>query len=236
MKTLPKNWMTEGLIDFEYKKYQLLSYLQETNRQFGQVKLYPFLADLIEHHRQLEAFKYGKSKLADLFPKAISHVDLKNVKIHYQSPEYDNEVLQEINQIAEFALPRVEGKIKEGRSIFDFVEEQVEIEPIGIQPLYTKEGFVFLTQENSSDIFTYRYRSSLLQLAGERFRSLKMWFLGLFRKTLYRTMENLKLELIQQVKELPNPATWRVHSNYTVPLEETLLPLSKRLLLERIGK
>lgn len=31
MKTLNHNWLTEGLIDFEYKKYILLSYLQEVN-------------------------------------------------------------------------------------------------------------------------------------------------------------------------------------------------------------
>ena len=31
MKNLEKDWLTQGLIDFEYKKYILLSYLQGCN-------------------------------------------------------------------------------------------------------------------------------------------------------------------------------------------------------------
>lgn len=226
--------MTEGLIDFEYKKYQLLAYLQETEKQFRAVKLYPSLSDLIEHHRHLDAFHSGKSKLADLFPKAISHLDLKNSKIHYHPQESDHQVLEEITQITAFALPRLEKQIREGREIYSFVENQVELEPVGIQPLYTKEGFVFLTREESSEVMAYRYRSGLLQLAGERFRSISMWFLGLFKKTLFKTLETLKLELIKEVKELPNPAAWRLHSTHAIPLDETLIPLSKRLLLQRV--
>ncbi len=83
MKSLPKNWITEGLIDFEYKKYQLLSYLQESNKQFRQVKLYPVLGELIEHHRNLEELKSGKTRLSQLFPKALTSVDLKNARFYY---------------------------------------------------------------------------------------------------------------------------------------------------------
>ncbi|WP_297335279.1 hypothetical protein [Algoriphagus sp.] len=234
MKTLSKNWMTEGLIDFEYKKYQLLAYLQDTEKQFQAVKLYPSLSDLIEHHRNLDAFHSGKCKLADLFPKAISHFDLKNSQVHYHPLESDHEVLEEITQITDFALPKLEKKIRQGREIYNFVENQLELEPVGIQPLYTKEGFVFLTREQSADVMAYRYRSGLLQLAGERFKSISMWFLGLFKKTITRTFQSLKLELIQEVKELPNPATWRLHSRHDIPLNETLIPLSKRLLLQRV--
>ena len=39
MKTLPKNWLTQGWIDFEYKKYQLLAYLQEAEKEFRSVKV-----------------------------------------------------------------------------------------------------------------------------------------------------------------------------------------------------
>lgn len=235
MKTLPKNWITEGLIDFEYKKYQLLAYLQEANREFQAVKLYPVLSDLIDHHRVLHELNSGKTQLSNLFPKALNGIDFQSAQLQYQPKVEDGEVMKEISQITDFALPRITRQIEEGKSIYDFVEEQVEFEPVGILPIYNREGFVLMTRESSSDVHAFRYKSNMLQMAGEKFRSITFWLLGIFQKNLVNTLEKLKMQLIREVKELPNPATWRVHSPHVFPIEETLIPLSKRLLLKSVS-
>ena len=234
MKTLPKNWITEGLIDFEYKKYQLLAYLKEADREFKAVKLYPALSDLIDHHRLLNELESGKTEFSNLFPKALNGIDLKNAQLQYERKVEDGEVMKEISQIAEFALPRIASQIEEGKAIYNFVEEQVEFEPVGIQPLYNREGYVLMTQEDKPEVHAFRYRSSFLQMAGEKFRSISFWFMGIFQKTLVNTLERLKLQLAKEIKELPNPATWRLHCYHTVPIEETLVPISKRLVLQQI--
>lgn len=235
MQTLPKNWITEGLIDFEYKKYQLLAYLQEADREFQAVKLYPMLSDLIDHHRVLHELNSGKTKLSKLFPKALNGIDLQSAQLQYEPKVEDGELMKEIAQITEFALPRISKQIEEGKSIYNFVEEQVEFEPVGIVPIYNREGFVLMTRESSADVHAFRYKSNILQLAGEKFRSITFWLLGIFQKNLVNTLEKLKMQLIGEVKELPNPATWRVHSPYVFPIEETLIPLSKRLLLRSVS-
>lgn len=235
MKTLPKNWIAEGLIDFEYKKYQLLAYLQETNQQFDASKLYPVLGELIEHHRLLDDLKKGKSQMNSLFPKALSGIDLQNGKLHYQPTEKEGELMQEIANITEFAIPRFEHQINKGKDIYQLVESQVEFEPVGIMPIYSKEGFMLLTRESKPEIHAFRYQSSFLQLAGEKFRSIRMWLVGVFQKSLVNTLEKIKLQLIKDIKELPNPATWRLHSSKDFPMEETLLPISKRLLLQHVS-
>jgi hypothetical protein len=40
MKSLGANWFIEGHIDFEYKKYILLSYLQDINSHFDNKPAY----------------------------------------------------------------------------------------------------------------------------------------------------------------------------------------------------
>jgi hypothetical protein len=234
MKTLPKNWITEGLIDFEYKKYQLLAYLQEADREFQAVKLYPMLSDLIDHHRLLSELDSGKTELSRLFPKALNGIDFQNVQLQFEEKIEDGEVMKEISQITEFALPRLASQIEEGKSLYDCVEEQVEFEPVGIQPIYNREGFILMTQGRRPDVHAFRYKSNLLQMAGEKFRSITFWLVGVFQKSLVNTMERLKMQLIREVKELPNPATWRLHSHRSVPIEETLVPISKRLVLQHI--
>jgi hypothetical protein len=235
MRTLPKNWITEGLIDFEYKKYQLLAYLQEAEREFQAIKLYPMLSDLIDHHRLLHELNTGKTELSKLFPKALNGIDLQSAQLQYEPKIEDGEVMKEISQITEFALPRIASQIEDGKSIYNFVEEQVEFEPVGIVPLYNREGFVLLTRESSTDVHAFRYKSNILQMAGEKFRSITFWLLGIFQKNLVNTLEKLKMQLIREVKELPNPATWRIHSPHSFPIEETLIPLSKRLLLKAVS-
>ena len=234
MKTLPKNWITEGLIDFECKKYQLLSYLQETNKQFKAVKLYPVLGELIEHHRLLDELRSGKTELRNLFPKELNRIELENIQLHYKTQVHDDEIMKEIGLITEFALPKLSGQIEEGKAIYNYVEEQIEFEPVGIQPLYNKEGFILLSSEWTREVHAFRYKSNLLQMTGEKFRSITMWLVGVFQKTIVNTLEKIKMQLIRDIKELPNPATWRLHSQQDFPIEETLLPISKRLLLRSV--
>ena len=63
METLSKNWITENHIDFEYKKYVLLAYLQNVSDNFSDHRLYPFLSDLVEHYRSLKILKDNKKNL-----------------------------------------------------------------------------------------------------------------------------------------------------------------------------
>ena len=69
MEKLSKDWLTQGLIDFEYKKYVLMAYLQTVKNSFGKVELYPFLADLVFHYRNLQALKENKALIRESFPK-----------------------------------------------------------------------------------------------------------------------------------------------------------------------
>ncbi len=76
MKQLNLNWITEGLMDFEYKKYLLLAYLQEVSRDFDEKKLYPVLSDLVMHYNNLITIKRNKTYVSNQFPKQISKIDI----------------------------------------------------------------------------------------------------------------------------------------------------------------
>jgi hypothetical protein len=56
-----------------------------------------------------------------------------------------------------------------------------------------------------------------------------------FTKSLTNTFERIKMELVKEIKELPNPATWRLHSRQNLPIEQTLIPIGKRLLLKAVS-
>ncbi len=234
MTTLPKNWITEGLIDFEFKKYQLLAYLQETNKHFNEMKLYPVLSELIDHYRDLNELKSDSIELSKLFPKRLDSIDFQKGKLNYQSKVSEDALMKELSMITEFALPKLVSQIEEGRTIYDYVEDQLEFEPVGIVPIYNQEGYILMSREKKNEIHAFRYKSSLLHFAGEKFRSISMWLIGVFQRSLVNTLEKIKMDLVREIKELPNPATWRIHSQQEFPIEETLIPISKRLLLKSV--
>src|SRR3982750_1995250 len=99
MKPLSVNWFIEGYIDFEYKKYILLSYLQEINSHFDNSRLYPNLADLIFHYNNLIDFKKNKSLLQQAFPQRLTQADIDAVKLTYEKIIMDDQSMQEIEQI-----------------------------------------------------------------------------------------------------------------------------------------
>ena len=84
MENLKENWLTEGLVDFEYKKYVLLAYLKHVKDSFKRVELYPILSDLVLHYRNLISLRDSKSLITDRFPKELSLEHINNLEINYR--------------------------------------------------------------------------------------------------------------------------------------------------------
>ena len=232
---LSANYLTEGIIDLEYKKYILLAYLQHVSRHFDEQKLYPFLSDLLFHYQNLLAFQQNKDSVESNFPKRIKRIDLDNFRIEYERVMHDHHHLEEIEAILAFAIPRLKGSLNDGKEIYDFVEQHIDIEPIGILPLNTDEGYLLLNNGNMGEIGVFSYATSLFESANEKYRSLKTAYLQTYAKQFSHTFETIKLDLIKQNKQLPNPATFAVMSRFTFPLQETLLPIAKRSLMHYLA-
>ena len=235
MDKLSKDWLTQGLIDFEYKKYVLLGYLNFVNNSFSKVELYPFMSDLVFHYRNLQAIKENKSLLRESFPKEISLEDFKKLEVRYKELIEDDTVMNELQSIIEFAIPQIQETIQDGSEIFEYVESQCEVAPIGVTPLYAKEGYLFVTQPPQNETNVYRYQVSIFEDANEQYRSLNTEHLDTFNKSPLTTYESLKLNLIKQFKDLPNPATYLILSKMKFPFTATLMPVVKRLFVKQIS-
>jgi hypothetical protein len=235
MDKLSKDWLTQGLIDFEYKKYLLLAYLQTVKDSFNKVQLYPFMADLVFHYRNLIAVKENKTLIRESFPKEISVEEFKKLELSYREMIEDDTLMAEIESIIEFALPRIKDSLKEGSVIYEYVESQCEISPVGLTPLYANEGYLFVTQPPENETSVYRYQVSIFEDSQEQLRSLNTQFIESVEKRSFYTYENIKLDLIRKYKDMPNPAAFLVLSKMKFPFSETLMPVAKRLFVKHIS-
>jgi hypothetical protein len=236
MEKLSKDWLTQGLIDFEYKKYVLLAYLQTVKKSFSKVELYPFLADLVFHYRNLLAVRENKTLIRESFPKEISLEEFKKLELRYHELVEDDTIMSELESVIEFAIPQIQDSLQEGSVIYDYVESQCEISPVGVTPLYANEGYLFVTQPPERETNVYRYQVSIFEDSKEQHRSLNTQFVESINKSLVNTYESMKLELIKKYKDLPNPAAFLLLSKTKFPFTETLMPVAKRLFVKHISK
>jgi hypothetical protein len=235
MNELPKDWLTQGLIDYEYKKYVVLAYLKGVRENFHNYILYPFLSDIVFHYKNLLSIKENKQLIYENFPKVISKADFEKLQITYKKLIEDDEMMKEIEDILEFSIGRFKDILNEGKEIYDFVEENVEITPIGVSPLYAKEGYLMINQKEKIDMEVYRYLITVFENADEVFRGVHTEFVETVTKSMSITYETLKLDLIRKYSFLPNPATYLIMAKVKLPFEETLFPVAKRLLVKYVN-
>jgi len=236
MKSLSETWFAEGRIDFELKKYTLLAYLQEVNKYFDENKLYPQLADIIFHYNNIVAFRENKKYLQEHFPKKLTGMQMEKLQLIYEQMLGDDELMQELENIIHYSASRIKKTISNGTEIYEFVEDKISICPIGLIPLDTKEGYFFLSAGNVKSTRVYHYRLSIFEKHDERYRSIKTRFIDNWERSFSNTYEQIKSELIRNLRDLPNPAVYSIETDLNFPVEETLLPVAKRRLVKYISE
>jgi hypothetical protein len=235
MKSLGLNWFIEGSIDFEYKKYILLDYLQEINRHFDKSRLYPNLSDLMFHHNNLLYFKKNKSVLQQAFPQRLTQADIDAVKLTYEKIVQDDGTMQEIENIITYALIKMNPAIQTGKEIYDFVESRLNIDPIGVMPLMPYHGYFSLRNGKEKTNWIYEYQLTIFENKDDKYRGINIQLIDTYQQSIVNTPEAIKLNLINRNKFLPNPAVYYVYTDITFPLEQTLLPVAKRSLVKYIS-
>lgn len=234
MKTLSETWFADGYIDFELKKYTLLAYLQEIHKYFNANKLYPQLADIIFHYNNLAAFRENKKYLQEQFPKKLSGMQLEKLQILFEQMVEDDELMQELEEIINYATGEIQRTITNGTEIYEFVEEKLVIYPVGLVPLDSNEGYFFLSEGNH-DTRVYQYRLSFFEKHDEKYRSIRTEYIASWQRNLINTYENIKAELIRHKQDIPNPAVYSIETDLKFPVDETLLPVAKRSLVRYIS-
>lgn len=233
--TLSETWFMEGYIDFELQRYRLLAYLKNVKDHFNETKLYPQLAEIVNHYNNLMAFRLNKRLVQDAFPKRMEGIDKERMQIVYERLLSDDEIMQELEAITDFAAAQMKDTIDEGAQIYDFVEKNMIVEPVGIMPLYKNEGYALLRYGGKNEVRIYNYTITFFEHKDAKYKGIKLAYVDSKTKNLTNTYEQIKLEIIREIRALPNPAVYKIEYPMSAPFAETVLPVAKRLLVRHIA-
>jgi len=176
-------------------------------RLFFAQRLYPPLSDLIESYEELRSLAQAQQATAVL-----------------------EDSTDTLYRIIQFAIPKLEESIQEGQKIYDLIERHLQVEVVGLIPLYKAEGYLFLRRGGEKVVRAYRYEIRPIQdkegLVGIRLEPVEEFVFSI----LATPFTILRERLLKAHKDLPTPLTLVVESPLEVPLQETLLPIIKRNL------
>lgn len=221
--------------DLESSQYRILAGLKKISADFQMNKIYPHLSNLIELHATLSDILARLRDLRNEFPKRIKKIDFVNQKIEHEVVFVAGSDLKNVENLIEWGLPRIQAKIEEGKTIYEFVDEEIKLEEVGIVPGYTDEGYLFVPDNEESKLLLFQYEVSIFESSNDTYRSLKTAFLKAMEQSLaHRSPNAIKLDLINENKELPNPATYAFSTDLHFPFRETIFPVTKRKLLQQL--
>ena len=86
MDILDKDWLFSEPIDYEYKKYKLLSAINKYGSLIKEDNLYSFLLEIENRLEEIYKYKYEKNVLDDRM-KILKGIDIENMSLLYEYPE-----------------------------------------------------------------------------------------------------------------------------------------------------
>lgn len=235
MKKLQSDWFTQNWLDAEYQKYVLMAYLQAVQQNFTADKLCPDLPDLRSHYADGVRFSRSKGTLNAAFPKRVSRIAGPPPRIEYQPEVTDPAFMTEMDAIMEFALPRFQEMLTEGQQRWADIAGSLTLAPVGLMPLRPEEGYLLLYVTNQSEAQVYQFSLTFYSDQEPGGRMVQLRYVEAVRTSLVNTFENIKLDLIRRHRQLPNPATYRLETRRTYPMQETLLPIARQLLAQAVA-
>lgn len=230
MLKLSENWLTEGLLDVEYKQYEFMAYLKKVEDKFNRLELYPYFTDILYHYESLLSYRDNKLDLLALFPKKLIDISLENTELIYEDLIPDAEYLNNIDKLVEFAIPKLRQLIRQGKFVYDEVERCVDVIELGIRPIYRREGYFMI---EDGDIQVYEYQLGVFDgTTGSRI--LKTKLIRSYPKEFQLSYDSIRLDLVNESK-LINPSTFLIDTPIRYPFEQTLLPVVKRILIKMLS-
>lgn len=233
--TLSINLFIKDQSDFEKRQYEVLAALKKIDIHFRHNCIYPYLGELIELYRTLSHINKRLKDLRQKFPKRIKKIDFVNKKIEQEVIFVDGSDMAKVEKLIDWALPQIKAKMDEGKALYEFVNESLELEEVGIVPSYIDEGYFFVPDNGSSNLLLFQYEVSIFQSPDDKYRSLKTKLLKTLKQGMAQFSPNtLKLNLIEEYKHLPNPATYSFQTNLHFPFNEAIFPVAKRRLMRQL--
>lgn len=230
------DWIFQGILDVEQKQYILLDYFQKLNKHLENMELYPMFIELSLHLGNIQTL-INQNKILYTQKKFLTNDDellISDLKIKDIPNLSDGEIF-EYKQILTNSQPQLYDYFGIAKSIWTIVYDSIDIiiKKNGGN-LKSKSGFFYF--KTGDNVYVWKYTiKRVYKTKGQTKTTTKLIYFGShtdltitdilsnFSKTYFSGNENEYPQFEVVCKDL-------------FPIEETLLPISKRKIMSIINQ
>lgn len=229
------DWMFEKPIDQEHKEYKLLSYFQKMGEKLDRLELYPSFIELSLHFANVQTL-YRNRKLL-YTTKKFSSVDdellVKDLKMK-DIPEMTEEEGREFSKILSYTTPRIFEYFNVAKSVWELVFDSISLKVRkNLKNISLNKGFILFTINDHVYLWEFEKKPAAKNSIESKintnqiYNGLKKGFKLVDAINSFSTFDDdikSKLPVFEMICE------------GDFPIEETLLPLFKRKVINYINQ
>ncbi|NNJ55338.1 MAG: hypothetical protein HKP14_04380 [Bacteroidia bacterium] len=213
-------------VDKEKRGFLWSYYLQQVDESIRSLKLSPNYKELKNNTIQLKNIVAFMTDFKENNLE-LSGVDLTQLKLIYTPNISDESLFNRISEIEERYLPQLNKRYQEYLQLKEFLYSVVSIKTVGIEQMYSKEGYLFLKHKNERKIQSYSYFIS--NYVNENKRTLvKLTPLDQFNYELQYNYIHYKMQLNKRHNY--NLNCYLIETEVDLPTQSSFIPIAKGTL------
>lgn len=204
-----------NIMDLEKSKYLLMSKFRLCEKIFNDSKIFPTFQMLISLYDSLYDMLNNREKI---FLK--EYTDKLNEEDDERKKLTLNQDIEKTFELMEWSVPFIKEILELGRTIYDFVDENIQIESIGINSTFNQEGYIVIPDNKNMMFHIIKYEKTLHKCLKTMEVDQYKWNIIVVPKS-YLKNYILSNDMINQI-------VYYFNTELTFPYTETILPISKR--------
>lgn len=231
------DWMFEKPIDSEHKEYKLLSYFQKMGEKLEKLELYPGFIELSLHLANVQVLMNDKKIIYT--DKKLTTVDdeifVKDLKIK-DIPQLTKEETEEFWKILSYSAPRIINYFSIAKDVWTLAYDSLDMKIKRNKKYITNDkGYIFYIDSDTDITYVWEYsmRKSIKNVP-ERMKTMNLIYSDKLNEL---TIQNIitKFSTFESFEKRTGPV-FQMSSTKQLPMNETLIPLFKRMVLGLISQ
>ena len=228
------DWVFQEPIDFEHKQYVLLDFLQKMDKQLQNLKLYPNFQQISLHLASINLIteKGQYLTLTRLLKDPDDEILISDLLAN-SLPLFTKEEILEIYKVCLYSNDRIKDFFNQAKALWDVANDSISIEPIqnskNIEP---KEGLFFIKDNGLTHLYEFTVKPIKKGVVDTKCVIKKVCICE--EDSFEEKLSEVKKSLIKNINDpkiYKNLIVFKVHHTEQFPFKETLLPISKRKVM-----
>ena len=221
------DWLFQGILDAEQKEYVLLSYFQKLNQKLEEMKVYPMFTELSLHLGNIQTLLTQKQLLYTdkKFSSTDEEITFKDLKTKDIPPLTEQEYF-EFQKILHYSQPKIMDYFQIAKALWTLAYDSIEVYiKRNKKNISSQTGFFYF--ERDGILHVYYYNAKIKKDIPTS--QMKLIYQGVKDLTIIKIISKFSTNYKKEKKHmLP---VFELKGNEMFPLEETLLPIFKRKVL-----